>query len=737
VVRRASLALFLMWAAVPAIAADHDAAAPRIPRTAIAPTIDGKLDDAAWRDALVLELAYETRPAENAPAAVRTRVYMTYDADALYIAFDAEDPDPSKIRARLRDRDRAYDDDFVGLVIDPFDDHLRAFEFFVNPLGVQMDLFMDDATGNEDDTWDAIWDSAGTIDAHGYFVEIAIPMRALRFTGGGGEQLWAFDLLRFHPRELRRRLSIHPMERGRNCYLCQSIHIRGFEGITPGNNLEVVPSLVVTESDARPAPGAPMVPGQAQVEPSLDVRWGVTPNVMLNATLNPDFSQVEADSAQLDVNSQFALFYPEKRPFFLEGADIFRSQFEAVYTRNIAEPDYGVKVSGKHDSHAFGAFAADDQTLNLIFPGSQGNGFGSFDLATQNQVLRYRRDMGEGSTLGGLLTHRSGDGYENLVFGTDGVWRLDKSNSLNFQVLGSRTEYPDAVALANGQPLGSFSDQAWKLEYLRDTREYSIYALYQDFGAGFRADMGFIPQVDYRKPVIGGQRNWYPTEGFFNRVTLKVDWDITHDQAGQLLEREVESWLWAEGKMQSYLEAGFITRDQAFSGQVFPQDQYSLYGEFTPTAWLSAGAWYFWGDTIDFDNAQAAEQVRFEPWFTLRPGRHLNLNVTLRAQTLDVAGGQLFEAAVTELRATWQFDRRSYLRLITQSFEVERDPSLYTFAIDARERDLANQLLFAYKINPQTVAYVGYSDGYYALDQDPLEQQQRTYFLKLSYAWLL
>jgi hypothetical protein len=729
--------LLMLWAAQPVVAADHDPAAPRIPRTATAPTIDGKLDDAAWRDALVLELSYETRPAENTPAAVRTRVLLTYDADALYIAFDAEDPDPSKIRARLRDRDRAYDDDFVGLVIDPFDDHLRAFEFFVNPLGVQMDLFMDDATGNEDDTWDAIWDSAGSIDEHGYFVEIAIPMRALRFTGGGGEQLWAFDLLRFHPRELRRRLSVHPMERGRNCYLCQSIHIRGFEGVTPGNNLEVVPSLVVTENDSRPAPGSPMVPGQVQVEPSLDVRWGVTPNVMLNATLNPDFSQVEADSAQLDVNSQFALFYPEKRPFFLEGADIFRSQVEAVYTRNIAEPDYGVKVSGKQGAHAFGAFGADDQTLNLIFPGSQGNGFGSFALATQNEVLRYRRDMGEGSTLGGLLTHRAGDGYENLVFGTDGVWRFDKSNSMIFQLLGSQTEYPDAVATANGQPLGRFSDQAWKVEYNRDTREYSIYALYQDFGQGFRADMGFIPQVDYRKPVIGGSRNWYPTGGFFNRVTFKADWDITHDQAGQLLEREVESWLWAEGKLQSYLEAGYLTREQAFSAQVFPQDQYSLYGEFTPTAWLSAGAWYFWGDTIDFDNAQAATQVRFEPWFTLRPGRHLNLNFTLREQTLEVAGGRLFEAAVTELRATWQFDRRSYLRLITQGFEVDRDPTLYAFAIAARERDLANQLLFAYKVNPQTVVYVGYSDGYYAVDQDPLEQQQRTYFLKLSYAWLL
>jgi len=739
---RALLVLFIGWSALPVVAADHDPAAPRIPRTATAPTIDGKLDDAAWRDALVLELKYETRPGENTPATVRTRVYMTYDADAIYIAFDAEDPDPSKIRARLRDRDRAFDDDFVGLVVDPFDDHLRAFEFFVNPLGVQMDLFMDDATGNEDDSWDAIWDSAGLVDARGYVVEIAIPMRALRFAGGGAEQQWAFDLLRFHPRELRRRLSIHPMERGRNCYLCQSIHIRGFEGITPGNNLEIVPSLVATESDARPAPGSPMVPGDVQVEPSLDVHWGVTPNVILNATLNPDFSQVETDSAQLSTNTQFALFYPEKRPFFLEGADIFNTTLQAVYTRNIAEPDYGVKVTGKEGAHAFGAFAADDQVLNLLFPGSQGSGFGSFPIATQNEVARYRRDMGEGSTLGGLVTHRSGADaagqlYENLVFGADGLWRFDKANSLTFQGLVSQTQYPDAIAIAESQPFGSFGDHAWRAEYDRDTREYSFYAVYWDVGREFRADMGFMPQVDFTKPVVGGRRNWYPTGGFFNKVALYGDWDMTHDQAGQFLEREYELWLSADGKMQSYLELGVIDRAQFYNGQTFPYTQYSYYGEFTPRGWISAGFWLLTGGTIDFDNTQAADQVRFEPWVTLRPGTHLNLNLTSRRQELEVTGGSLFTAQVYELNATWQFDQRSYLRLISQDFQVDRDPSLYTFPVDARAHDLANQLLFAYKINPQTVAYVGYSDGYYALDQDPLEQQQRTYFLKLSYAWLL
>lgn len=735
----ASLALVILAASGTVHAADHDPNAPRVPRVDSRPVIDGVLDDAVWAKAVVFELKYEVRPAENGPAAVRTRVLLAYDADALYVAFDAEDPDPSKIRARLRDRDRAFDDDFVGIVLDPFDDHLRAFEFFANPLGVQMDLFQDDVTGNEDDSWDAIWDSAGQINAKGYAVEMAIPMRALRFNGGGGEQLWGIDLIRIYPRDQRYSLAVRPRERGRNCYLCQNIHVRGFEGITPGRNLEIVPALVVSQSDERPAGyGTPMAQGDLDIEPSLDVRWGITPNVMLNGTLNPDFSQVEADSAQLAVNTTFALFYPEKRPFFLEGADIFKSQLNVVYTRNVAAPDYGLKVSGKSGAHAFGAFAADDQTLNLIFPASQGSNFGSFGIATQNQVARYRRDMGNGSTLGALVTHRAGDGYENLVYGVDGLWRLGEKHSANFQLLGSSTEYPTQVSIDYGQPFGAFDDQAWKAEYNYDSREYHFYALYQDIGRDFRADMGFIPQVDYRKPVVGGSRVWHLTDGFFNQVQVRADWDKTEDQAGLPLEEEVEARIFANGKQQSYLEFGLVRRiDQVFSGVHLPHEFYNFYGEFTPKAWLSAGLFVRSGGAIDYANVRPATMQLYEPWVTLRPGQHLNLNLSTSFQTLDVAGGTLFNAELVEVRATWQFSVRSYLRLITQHVDVRQDPTLYTFAVDDRDQSLNNQLLFAYKINPQTVFFLGYSDGWFAVDQDELEQQGRTLFMKMSYAWLL
>jgi len=183
-------------------------ALPDLPSTTAAIAIDGIMDEAAWADAIAVKVDNETSPGENTPAPVETIAYLVEDGESLYIAFDAKDPQPHKIRAYLRDRDSAWNDDFVGIVIDTYGDERRAFEFFVNPLGAQMDLTNDDINRNEDESWDAIWDSAGRIDENGYVVEIQIPLSQLRFPDVEGKQTWGVDLLRFYPREHRYRFSL-------------------------------------------------------------------------------------------------------------------------------------------------------------------------------------------------------------------------------------------------------------------------------------------------------------------------------------------------------------------------------------------------------------------------------------------------------------------------------------------------------------------------------------------------
>ncbi len=222
---------------------DSSKASQQVPRANGPIEVDGKLDEQAWSSALALELPYDTRPGENTPAPVETTCFLTYDDKQVYLGCRADDPDPQTIRARLSDRDRAFNDDFIGMIIDTFNDERQAYEFFVNPLGVQMDLTNDDVNGNEDESWDAIWNSAGRITETGYETEMAIPFSSLRFQSGGEDQTWGIDVVRFWPRDHRYRLALNRLDREVSCYLCQTSKITGFAGAQPGKNLEVNPTF--------------------------------------------------------------------------------------------------------------------------------------------------------------------------------------------------------------------------------------------------------------------------------------------------------------------------------------------------------------------------------------------------------------------------------------------------------------------------------------------------------------
>ncbi|MBN1239968.1 MAG: carbohydrate binding family 9 domain-containing protein, partial [Gammaproteobacteria bacterium] len=561
---------------------------PSVPRVEGDYTIDGVLDEAIWSSALTFDLLIETNPRENAPAPVRTHGYVVEDGTTLLVAFDAKDPNPELIRAYLRDRDTAYNDDFVGIVVDTFGDERRAFEFFVNPLGVQMDLIQDDVNGREDDSWDAIWHSAGRINDGGYVVEMAIPFSQLRFPRAGTEQTWSIDMLRIYPRENRSLLSISPRERGRNCYLCQLPKVRGFEGAEPGKDLEVVPSLTASRVDVRDADTGAFERGAVDEELGVTVSWGITPDLTANLALNPDFSQVEADVAQLDVNNQFSLFFPETRPFFLDGADTFSTPIDAVFTRTVADPDYGAKLTGRSDKQTFGVFAAEDAVTSLLFPGSLSSSNDTLEESNQAIVGRYIRNFGSNaSTVGALVTSRTGDDYSNEVAGVDGTFRVSGRHMLRFQYLGSETEYPGSLDAGFEQPVGPFDGDAAKIGYDFDSRQWWANANWDRVDPGFRADSGFVTQVDYERSSVGFGRVWHGgDDDVWNRLRVGMNGGRTKDTSGQLLQRNVQAFFSFNGPLQSYFEIGLNRREQLWDGQVYERDGRFVYGQFRPTGSL-------------------------------------------------------------------------------------------------------------------------------------------------------
>lgn len=711
-----------------------------IPRIDGAISIDGQLDEVSWAGALMLTLDFETDPGESIPADVRTECFLMYDQRRLYVAFKAYDPKPEKIRARLTDRDTAFRDDFLGVALDTFNDERRAFEFFVNPLGVQMDLIYDDVNSSEDESWNGLWKSSGRLTEFGYQVEFAIPFSTLRFARSSGPQIWGIDILRKRPRDFDQRLAINPLAREVNCYLCQFSKIRGFEGISSGRNIELNPTLTSARFDSRAEddPAGPLLEGDETTDLGLTASWGISPNMTLSGTLQPDFSQVEADTAQLDINNRFALFFAERRPFFLESAELFSSPLDIVFTRNVAAPKWGAKLTGKQGKHAIGVFVAEDEQTNLLFPGSQGSDAGRFDFNSTDSVVRYRHDIGSSSAIGLLATQRQGAGYSNEVAGVDGLFRLGSSHSIAVQGLTSRTRYPNEVAAEFEQPDDSFDGTALRVAYEYEGREWIAYSTYEDLEEGFRADMGFVPQVDYRFLLAGLKRLWWGSdETWYSRLEFGGDWNRSEDQSGQLLEEESEIWGSMSGPKQSYVSLNVGTREQAFSGAVFDQDFFNSYFEISPS-----GSFYLtlranFGDEIDFANVQAGRATRWAPSIRWELGRHLRTVLSHDYRHLDVDGGRLFTANLTQLRWVYQLNRRTFVRLISQLTDIDRNPDLYIDEVDSETRRWFNQLLFSYKLNPRTVLFIGYSDGHEGDERIDLRQENRALFFKVGYAWVL
>jgi hypothetical protein len=740
-----NLSLFLgaglLLSGAPDALSQEDPISYAIPYVQSAPIIDGEITEGEWAGAERVYLDNETRPSQNVPALVDTEVLMMEDGANFYVAFMASDPEPNKIRAFYRDRDSCFDDDFVGAVIDTFNDERRAFEFFANPLGVQMDMILDDVVGDEDASWNAIWDSAGQITDTGYVVEMKIPLNQLRFPGGVEKQTWGIALFRSYPRNKRHTLSNYTRNYDLSCYLCQFKKAQGFGQLEQDMNIRFVPAVTASYSEDRPEPQTDEWQTDSKLDAGLDIRWGINEDFYLNATINPDFSQVEADVAQLDVNTTFSLFFPERREFFLDGADYFNTHTNLVYTRNIASPDYGLKLTGKRGNHTHGLFFANDEMTNFIIPGNQGSVVASLeDTKSVNTAYRYRLDINRNTNLGMILTDRRGDDYSNTVIGVDGNIRIGESDTIEMQVMKSYSEYPEQIQEDHDQK-PKIDDFAYLISYAHRDNNWSWGARYTEYGDDFRADMGFINRVDYRKFRVSGAHNWrFGPGSTFSRFSLGGDWDITYDESGHKLEEEGGIRLNAEGPLQSFMFLGYNQGERFYDGEYFDEYVIFFFGRIRPMAGMDIGFDLDVGDSIDYANTRLGKMLTFGPRIEMRIGKHFEVDLRHNYQRMDIEGQRLYTTSLSDLRFTYQFNLRSFLRAIIQYSDTKRDLSLYDpdddFLPEARSKNLTTQFLYSYKINPQTRFFIGYSDtGFQDDELSKIHKTNRTVFTKVSYAW--
>ena len=714
-----------------------------VPRAKTEIVIDGILDEDAWDNALVLELNYEVRPGENIEPPVRTEVFITFDETHLLVAFRAHDPEPEKIRARYRDRDNVGGDDSVGITLDTFNDQRRAYEFMVNPLGVQTDGIYSEGKGfggGFDRAWDAIWTSEGRLTEDGYEVEIAIPFNQIRFQATEGPQIWGVDCTRSYPRKDRYRIGLFPRDRGANSYLAQEEKIIGFEGVSQGRNLELVPTLTGFALQERPDfPDSLAIKEEKNFELGATAMWGITPNLTLSAAINPDFSQVEADAVQLALNERFALFYPEKRPFFLESSDYFGTGLDLLYTRVIADPLVSLKLTGKLGKHTVGVFSARDEVTNLVMPGVQGSDSGTFETPNTSTVGRYRYDLGSDSTLGVMLTDREGtDGYVNRVASFDARLRPTKSDSLTIDAAWSSTQYSPEMQMELELNPEEISDHAIDIVYVHTKRDWFVLAGYADYGDDFRADLGFIPRVGYRSAGTGGGYIWWGEEkNWYNRLEAGGIVTRSQDQGGDVLDHVTEVWLGGEGPLQSNFYVTVENRTEVYEGVRFDDLLVpSFFLRVRPSASFSFRINGVTGDWIDFDHVRPADRVHLSGELDFNLGRHLAWEISHIYSTLEVEGGTLYEANIPQTEIVWQFNTRTFVRAILQYTDIRRNQDLYEDEVDELSRDFFVQLLFSYKVNPRTVLFAGYSEGG-AKNQDvSMISTNRSVFFKIGYSWL-
>jgi hypothetical protein len=715
-----------------------------ITRATSAIRIDGDLSDEGWRTATKIETWYDVNPGDSAIPPVKSVGYLSYDERFFYAAFEFDDPDPAAIRAPLGDHDAINGSsmDFGGIFIDPLNTGRTALEFFVNPRNVQYDAVTDDASG-ENSSPDFFWDSAARITSRGWTIEMRIPFSTLRYKNLD-PQTWGILLFRNYPRQYRYQLMSAPIPRGNNCFICRANRLTGLEQLPSGGHLVAAPYVSASEGAHAGGDvlGRPLVGDPVKPHVGIDIKFTPSANEAIDFTLKPDFSQVESDTAQISANERFALFFPEKRPFFLEGVDLLQTPIQAVYTRTITSPTWGGRITGKAAGVRYTALVTEDSGGgSVIIPGPNDSSTASQDFSSTVLIGRAKRDIGL-SFVGALVTDRESTGRNahNRVAGPDFQWRPSASDVVTGQWLFSDTRTPDQREVASEWDGRQLNGRAFQTYWNHNTRHLDWSAKYNDVGRGFRADTGFVPQVAYREG--NAQLGWqvYP-KGLVSRERTFLNVDYQADTSGAVITRDIEPGFGMDTRWNGFMQFRYLDGRTRAGDAVIGRKQFGYLAQFSPSRRVSVvGVNGALGQEIDFENARPARGATVNLNATLQPTDRLALDVIENTRWLNVdrlqsAEARLFTQRVSRVKGTYTFTSRLFVRVIGQYVATTRDPSLYGASVDARSGTFGGSALFAYKLNWQSVMFVGYGDDRELSDQRRLEPLDRQFFVKLSYAF--
>jgi hypothetical protein len=697
-----------------------------------------------------------------------TEAYLGYDQKNLYAVFVCFD-DPKKVRARMSRREDIYDDDQVEIILDTFHDRRRAYMFQTTPLGVQWDAIWTEASREEetqahiDTSFDTVWNSRGKVTESGFVVWIAIPFKSLRFPAKQ-QQEWGVILYRGITRNTEDSFWPHISYKieGR---LGQAATLDGLEGISPGRDIELIPYGLMRgfrALDTRDYQNPYFQKATAQGQPGMDAKFVFKDHFTLDVTAHPDFSQVESEDPQITVNQRYAVYFPEKRPFFLENEDFFRTPMDLFFTRSIGDPSAGVRLTGKDGPYSVGLMSSDDRSPGLAVPDyNQYTGMRSYF-----SIARVSRDIFRQSSVGALYTDwECPTTHEyNRIGGVDTHLKFNPNWTLDGQAVTSTSDL-NLNCEANIYPFSSgnqgngnhYSGPAEKLQLRRDGYHFTYQGTYDDITAGFVTIPGFVNRVDIRETIQAVDYRFRPKKGWI------VDWGPSFnmrydfDHTGLRLDTDYLPYFAIQGRGQTiiYLKPYEETRER-----LRPQD-FAFYGygglcpplcnqdfhERTSGANISTSyfkkatisAQYLWGDGTNFVAQFPTSAATTTPYnhpylvredsagvtLSVRPMKPLKIDNTYLFDRLRAgndaynfihaqypgAGRGIFNDHILRSKWNWQFTPQLSVRVILQyNALLAGTPGVgspYTYLPTSRQFNA--DFLVTYLVHPGTAIYVGYN----------------------------
>ena len=686
--------------------------------TSTSPIIDGNIDEPFWKIAPHVSGFKTFIPDFDQVPKEQTDVALAYDRENIYFAFRCYD-DPSKIKASVSARDKMTQDDFICINLDAFNDHQGLTAFYVNPLGIQGDSRF--AAGNEDFSPDFVWYSAGKIDSLGYTVEVQLPLKSLRYKDADPTTMGVI-LERFISRRSEHS-SFPRLDPAKGFALLTQMYPLEYSGVEHYKLLELLPAVTATRQYIRN--GATLERSKQQGEVSLTAKYGLTSDLILDGTINPDFSQVESDAGQVDINLRYSLFYPEKRPFFLEGQDNFNLGSSSIsldptiyYSRTISDPIFGAKLTGKiGDQNTIATLYSIDNVL----PSDRG----TMGRYIHVPIIRYKRTLKDDSYFGLLYAGRELEHTNNRTLGYDEQYRVTESSMIESNGFVSWAKDDPSKSAVNGNTFG--------VRYSGDSRNLGYNFVFREVSENFRADMGYVLRtgivnfVEYLNPRI------FPDSKFFQRIGFEITTMQTKDRPSQL-------WEISNDLAVNVFFAGnwtFRTRLNN-STEVYGSRKFQTSGVHTQlraqiTNEVFLNLLYRRIRAIYYPTPEQGKSNVVNASITLQPWENVQAEGSFIYSDFypDAVNKKLYEYTISRLKLTYQFNQYLFIRAIGQ--------------YNNYRKELSTDLLASFTYIPGTAVYLGYGsifdkvkwDGTDYVGSHKLLEMQRGLFLKMSYLWRL